>query len=65
MALTMTRTRTQTALINRDAVCSTIGQFDPETETGRVGSANEWMRAYGRRGPGLGPKYVRALLETA
>jgi hypothetical protein len=104
MALTMTRTRTQTALTrltkllanlngelefveclmrqmpeqqsvlggrrlillsNRDAVCSTIRQFDPETETGRVGRANEWMRAYGRRGQGIGPKYIRALRETA
>jgi hypothetical protein len=54
-----------TLLSNRDAVYSTIRQFDPEMETARVGSANEWMRAYGRRGQGLGPKYVRALLETA
>jgi hypothetical protein len=104
MALTMTRTRTQTTLTrltkllanlngelefveclmvqmperqsvlairriellsNRDAVYSTIRQFDPEMEVARVGSANEWMRAYGRRGEGLGSKYVRALLETA
>lgn len=52
-------------LSNRRAVYSTILQFDPEIEAARVGSANEWMRAYGRRCQAIGPKYVRALLEIA
>jgi hypothetical protein len=57
--------RRSALLSNRDAVCSTIRQFDPALDAARIGSANEWARAYGRRGQDLGPKYVRALRETA
>lgn len=89
MALTMTRTRTQTALTrlavllanihgelqtlerlvgewpeyaralearrrklgaDRDALHLTIRQFDPELDPTRIRAADQWMKAYGRRG---------------
>lgn len=33
---------------DRDALYATIRQFDPEIDPGRIGSAQEWQKSYGR-----------------
>lgn len=33
---------------DRDALYATIRQFDPEIDPGRIGSAQEWRKPYGR-----------------
>ena len=101
MALTMTRTRTQTGLTrlanllanlngelefierrackgpeyaatlaarkqqlaaHREAVCRTLTQFDPELDPTAIGTADEWLKPYGRPGSAatIG-RYLRSL----
>jgi hypothetical protein len=111
MALTMTRTRTQTALTklvtlianvhgelafvdsqaamltgtpfkpnrdallagiarrreqlkgSRDALYTTIRQFDPELEPASIGSADGWLKPFGRGATG-GKRYLASLVDA-
>lgn len=42
--------RNRTLQADRDALYLTLKQFDPELEPANIGTSNEWMVAYGRRG---------------